>query len=405
MRIIATSLSALTDTLMQQKWLSFVFILTCLSLFFYSFTQVDLSLTLARSSVVQDFQKAFQYVGYFNRPLSSWLFVALVVLMTAFYFLCQREVKKGSLKRRHVWTFITLMAGLLAFSYNAFSYDLFNYIFDAKILTHYFQNPYLHKALDFPADPMLSFMRWTHRVYPYGPVWLGISVPFSAAGMGYFLPTFFLFKVGIAASFIGMMYFFEKIADKVDPSKSLLLLTLVAFHPLMIIENLVSSHNDSVMMFFAFFAVFLLLSQRFALSSAMFILSVGIKFATVFLFPSVLFYWYGSRKKYTHLYEQFFLFSGILLLFAAVAATARSDFQPWYLTWALPFFLMLPGKKYLAASQVISTFSLLSLFLYIPYLFYGNWDNKVPSELLLIFWSVIAVLYALVFVYTLIRRN
>ena len=73
--------------------------------------------------------------------------------------------KKKKISKPFVWLIIFVSALLLVFSYNAFSYDIFNYIFDAKIFTHYHQNPYLQKALDYPGDPMLSFMRWTHRVY------------------------------------------------------------------------------------------------------------------------------------------------------------------------------------------------------------------------------------------------
>jgi len=68
---------------------------------------------------------------------------------------------------------VNILIGLI--SYPAYSHDLFNYMFDAKIATFYQQNPYLYKALDFPTDPWLRFMHWTHRYYPYGPSFLLLS--------------------------------------------------------------------------------------------------------------------------------------------------------------------------------------------------------------------------------------
>ena len=92
--------------------------------------------------------------------------------MFIYYFYFLYAVYKKKINKKIIRNLIVITSIGLGFSYVAFSYDLFNYIFDAKIITFYHQNPYFHKALDYPGDPMLSFMRWTHRVYPYGPIWL-----------------------------------------------------------------------------------------------------------------------------------------------------------------------------------------------------------------------------------------
>src|SRR5260221_5451039 len=156
-----------------------LYFLVILGLFFYSYTQVDLSLTLSRISIWQTIEKSFQYIGYFNRPLSTYLYLGILLLLFGFYIYFLKLVNKQKVKRKEVWLIIITLSVILTFSYNAFSYDLFNNIFDAKILTHYQLNPYSFKALDFPHDPMLSFMHWTQRTYPYGPIWLFFSIPLS----------------------------------------------------------------------------------------------------------------------------------------------------------------------------------------------------------------------------------
>src|SRR5436190_6431319 len=159
--------------------LSILYIPVIFLLFLYSYTQVDLSLTLSKASLYQTIEKSFQYIGYFQRPLSTALYMGILLLLFLFYGIFLYASAKNKLSKKNIWIIIILSTIILTFAYNAFSYDLFNYIFDAKIVTHYHENPYQHKALDYPFDPMLSFMRWTHRVYPYGPICLVMTIPLS----------------------------------------------------------------------------------------------------------------------------------------------------------------------------------------------------------------------------------
>ena len=169
----------------------YIFVILCL--FLYSFTQIDLGLTVTRFAGVAQIQRAFQWVGFFNRPLSTWLDVLITLALFKFYIFFILFARKKILTSRTFWIIVFILTGILALSYTAYSYDIFNYIFDAKIFTHYGANPYLHKALDYPGDPMLSFMHWTHRTYPYGPIWLGLTIPLSYLGLNFFVPTYFLF--------------------------------------------------------------------------------------------------------------------------------------------------------------------------------------------------------------------
>src|SRR3989344_7601362 len=199
----------------MQKFLIIGWISTAFLFLAYSFTQVDLSLTLSQLSIWQVIQRSFQQIGYFNRPLSTLIFFVIATLMFALYSYTLIQVRKKNISRRTIFAIIFSISGVLFFSYNAFSYDLFNYIFDSKIFTFYFQNPYFHKALDFPQDPMLSFMHWTHRLYPYGPTWLFLTIPFSFFGFNIFLLTFYLFKFIAVSAFVLSAFLIEKIARKI----------------------------------------------------------------------------------------------------------------------------------------------------------------------------------------------
>ncbi|HYK09083.1 MAG TPA: hypothetical protein VEW42_06335 [Candidatus Eisenbacteria bacterium] len=371
----------------MNKFLSiFLYVAGIICLFLYSYTQVDLSLTLSRISIWQTIEKSFQYIGYFQRPLSTYLYVGILISLLASYVGLLMLIRNNVLSRKTVWILVIATAVILTFSYNAFSYDLFNYIFDAKIVTHYFQNPYMHKALDFPHDPMLSFMHWTQRIYPYGPIWLFITIPISFVGMQFFLPTFFLFKALASISYLGIAWSVEKILKKTDPQNSLFGIAVFAFSPLVIIEGLVSAHNDMVMVLFISLALVTFMNKKSVWSFLLLFLSIGIKFATAVLLPLWII---GTFIKKKGEMESLALVSFILLIIPLVVASLRTNFQPWYILFLFPFASLMPKQKEILVGFTL--FSFTALFQYIPFLYIGNWDNPIPFILLLMLWSSVGL--------------
>jgi hypothetical protein len=297
--------------------------------------------------------------------------------------------KKRLLQKRFVWTMIVMGTILITFSYNAFSYDIFNYIFDAKIVTHYFSNPYIHKALDYPNDPMLSFMRWTHRAYPYGPVWLAMTIPLSFLGFQFFLPTFFLFKILAATSYIGTIYYIGKIAQRINPKNELVSIVFFALNPLIIIECLVSGHLDIVMMVFCMMAFYFLLLKKTVQSYTLLALSIGIKFVTGALLPLFILMQitHNQSKKRTELWL------ALCFIFLIVGVIAEiyhgKSYQSWYLLVPLTFASLLSDKYYISIPSII--ISVGSSLIYMPFLFFGNWDAPVQhlmSQILIISYGI-----------------
>ena len=353
----------------KTDWLSLSWILIIFGLFIYSFTQIDLGLTLTQLSVWQVIQRNFQYIGYFNRPLSTLIYLFLVIILFILYYLIIKSADRFGIKK--IWQLIIITAIFLWLSYNAFSYDLFNYIFDAKIFTYYHLNPYIYKALDFSNDPMLGFMHWTHRVYPYGPVWLAITIPLSYLGFQKLLLTIYLFKGVAALSYLLSCWSIYKILEKINPTKKITGLVLFAFNPLVIIESLVSAHNDIVMLALVLWAFVLVLNQEKVKIGFGLLLSIGIKFATGILAPIFL---YISIKKES-LNSKLFLYCGLLMLVVFIAVSLRTELQPWYLLYLLPFVVLADSEWFFWPVMILSFGLLLH---YVPYLFAGNWDPPLP---------------------------
>lgn len=358
----------------MQKFLIIGWISTAFLFLAYSFTQVDLSLTLSQLSIWQVIQRSFQQIGYFQRPLSALIFLVIVVLMFALYLGTLWFVKNKKLDRKSLFFIILAISSILFFSYNAFSYDLFNYIFDSKIFTFYFQNPYFHKALDFPNDPMLSFMHWTHRTFPYGPAWIFITFPLSFFGLNIFLLTFYLFKLLSVVAFVSSAYLIEKIAKKIGVN-SLLAVAVFCLNPLVITESIVSSHNDIVMVSFALLSLLYFFEGKLLKSAFWLAFSAGIKFATIFMLPAFI------AKKFLNVdNNRFFIILSVSMLVGLFLATFRTTFQPWYLLFVLPFSAFISEKRYVFIPT--SIMSLVGLLYYAPFLYLGNWDPPVPEILL-----------------------
>ena len=319
-----------------------IFVVSFLLLTVYSFSQVDLNLTLSSNPVYQSFQKQLTYLGYFNRPLSTGIYVFLILLLATSYWLLAKSAAKKILTHRQLWMFISLTVIMLIFSYPAFSHDIFNYMFDARIVTKYGLSPWEYKALDFPADTWTRFMRWTHRPSVYPPVWIGISLLPSLLGLGKFTLTLFLFKLLAASFYLGCCKLISKLNHPA--------LVLFAFNPLVIIETLVNGHMEIAMAFFGLLAIYL--SRRKLLSWLSFFASIGIKYMTVWLLPVII------NPKY--LRQSVWL--GIVLVIAWVI---YYGFQPWYLLWVLPFVYLLPLNS--LEVKLLTLASIAALFWNVPF--------------------------------------
>jgi len=373
------------------------YLLLIIVLFFYTFTQVDLSLTLSGASTFQTIEKQLQYIGFYQRPTSAIIFSTLLALLFILYlfFLYLSKKNKIQIKNLKFLTFFTFV--FLVFSYNSFSYDIFNYIFDAKIVTFYHQNPYLHKALDFPNDPMLSFMRWTHRVYPYGPAWLLLTVPLSFLGINLFLPTFFLFKLLMGLSYLGVCVLIYKISEILFPENKIINTVFWAFNPLVIIESLISAHNDVPMIFFALLSMYLFLRIKNFYSFMSYLFSVLIKFSTGILFPLVLTVLYSQKTKKKVNWELFFVASFFLSLLVVLIATLRTTFQPWYLLFSISLAAFIPNKFYILIPSLISSFFAAGF--YIPYVLLTDYSKTYPEVIFNILLTGISASVFLTFVY------
>ena len=146
-------------------------------------------------------------------------------------------------------------------------------------------------------------------------------------------------------------------------------------------------------MFFAIFSVYLLMNRKYVRSSILFFLSIGVKFATIFMIPVFLLIYFFDKSKKTINWEKLLALTALLMIAPVVLASIRTSYQPWYLLYVLPFVALVARKYYFFIPSII--LSLVSLFQYLPFLYLGNWDKPVPS---ILFWLTIgSVILSIVF--------
>jgi hypothetical protein len=307
--------------------------------------------------------------------LRTIFYGVLIIALFVNYLLILKNWQKFNLNhKKNFWQFFIIVSLPLIVSYNALSYDLFNYIFNAKMVVEFGANPHLQTAMDFPDEPMLRFMNNIHTPAPYGYGWTGLSILPYLLGMNKFFSTFLAFKLFAFISLVLTLLIMEKLANKTDYKK----LAMLYLNPLLLIEVLSSAHNDLWMLAPALLAIYLVTNlEKQKLLKTFFIiilmtLSISIKYATIALLPFFFyFFWQKKLDKIIRLPINAYIFDLMSLALFLPLLTERSRyFLPWYLIWSLVF---IPLLKSNFLKNLLLVFSFSSLLRYLPWFYYLPW--------------------------------
>ncbi|PJE63875.1 hypothetical protein COU89_00915 [Candidatus Roizmanbacteria bacterium CG10_big_fil_rev_8_21_14_0_10_45_7] len=337
-----------------------------LLLFIYSYGFVDLNLTLSSNPILFNFVTWVQHLVYFNRPLSLKVFIVLIVLL---YLLYSITLLFNYSLKRFPWRPVIFLAVILSLSYPMLSSDVFKYLFAAKELLVYHANPHLVAPWVFEGDTWLRFMRWIHTPSPYGPVMTALAIPYYILGFGKFVPTLYLFKLdqifwyGLSIWVIGKL------------SKSTRAQLFFALNPLVLLEWLVNAHNDAPMISLLLLSLYLFSLGRRLPSLISLLFSIGIKYVTIIFLPFIF-----LKKKIPFNSILYTLYS--ILFLAPLLYHYSSQYQPWYVTWLVPF-AALSGSTLLMS--LTAAYSLGALLRYIPFIQTGLWHQSATYFALLTF--------------------
>jgi hypothetical protein len=381
--------------------------------FSYALTAPNLILT--QWAPYWQFQQYMWETYFNNRPLLTQTYALLITLLWVGYGIWMWAAHEASLSWKQLLISFVCLSFPFLLANNNLSYDVFNYIFNAKMVMVYHQDPHVNVALDYPSDPWVWFMHNTHTPAPYAYGWTALSLIPYMAGLGKFLLTWVAFRLWsfLGLGLLGLVYFSQR--RHVSP----LAAAAVLLNPLTLTEILANSHNDLWMMVPALASLALLLPYStkraswniLALSLVLLLASTTIKFATFLLLPV----WFLLAtmpvlpQKLQFLASKLYPYWPLLAssaMFIPLMTSRAQQFHPWYFMWCLvwlPFTAQSKMPKVMKAIElgILVGFSISSTYRYLPYLWHGDF---LPGVLFLqkqITWiggSILTLLFSGIFI-------
>lgn len=347
----------------MNKILFFLYAITLFVFLIFSYAFVDYNLLYLKNF----------YTGFSNnnREITTFIYVVFIFVLFAFYFLFLYLIKQKKINMNHLKQLIGISLIILFFSYPAMlSYDIFNYTTTAKVFFSHHENPYIVMPIEFTRDSFLLYTRAANKIALYGPIWIiSTGIPYLF-GFGNFLAILFNFKLFVSLLYIGCSYMIWKI------SKNILSVSIFALNPLILVETLVSGHNDIVMMFLAIFSFFLLIRKRIALAVLFLGFSILIKYATLFLVPVFIHVAIKTVRREQIDWEKVFSTSAVFMGMIFLLSAFREEIYPWYAIWFLIFTSLISNKKIILCLSLAFSFSL--LLRYIPSMYTGSYLGYTP---------------------------
>lgn len=332
----------------------------------YSYALVDPNLVLSSRPGLWQMQNLMWNLGYGERLWSSWLYLMIISLMFGAYVMGLKHWSHDQGKK-----LLLSLILILGLSYPALSHDIYNYLFNARMVVNYGANPHVQVALDFPFDPWLKFMNNTHTPAPYAYGWTAVSLVPYALGFGHLKVTVLLFRCLMVAGLL-MLLWAEK---KLLPRGQKLWFWALALNPLLLIETVSNIHNDAVMMALVMWAIVAGVKAKnghkgwWLVAISLGLMSVTIKYASVMAVVGLVIWWGSNQLKKP------LSFGGSQLLahFLPLLTSRSQRFLSWYLIWPLTF---LPLTREKLIRETLILFSFTGLLAYLPYVYTGEYSPE-----------------------------
>lgn len=369
----------------------------------WSYALVDTNLTLFSNPMFTRWQ-ASRWDDLVQPDLIAWQYAGVVLALWSGFlmFLARLSLMGKSIKFQTVAMALGVSVFLLMLAQNPLSRDIYNYLFNAKMVVAYQANPHLQSALDFPQDPWIRFMHNVHTPAPYGYLWTAWSlIPFIASGLGQvFIVSYVFMRLWMVLGWLALLAALWWALSSTKENR-LWRWSLFALNPLVLIEVLSNGHNDVWMMLPAVLAWGIALSVRRTwhwLAIAVLLgISIWFKFATVVCLPV-----FGllllsevlpmlrtpTGKLAESIRLQIHVWGADLLAVAMVVPlfTMRSQqFHPWYAVW---FLAWVPFVRQGWLRWTLIGLSFTSQLRYLPWLLAGQqYSPAVFDQARMITWS------------------
>lgn len=387
----------------SRGWL-LVYFITLIIYSWFSYGLTTPNLILIQADWFSRFQFWMWDLFFNNRVLLVRTYLSLISLLFVSFGMTVYKLRQVDIGLKGKLFLLTFLCLPLILSYNALSADVFNYIFNAKMVVEYQADPHVKTALDFEYDPWVRFMHNIHTAAPYGYGWTLLSLPAYLVGMGKFFLTWISFRlfsfISLILAAVSLDWLSWHFQQRPLKFKEWALLFL---NPLILIEIVSNSHNDLWMMVPALVSLGLLLAVKklslktaslkntlpktiflkksgyLFLSLTLIAFSISIKLASAVLIPIWLLLAVQAldpsfKNSLVKWFNKHWPLLASILMFLPLFSPRSQQFHPWYLSWSL---IWLPLIKLKWWKQLLLAFSITSLLRYVPFLRANDYDQAI----------------------------
>lgn len=281
---------------------------------------------LIKNKTVQNFDQYFKFLlNNTDRFEQALVYIAILAILTVLYFLIIKNRDKLFKTVKEMYIFIGISAAIYILVIPFMCSDVFYYLGIGRIDSKYGQNPYYTTITQFvesgdnakylEEDTTLAqgaVNDWADTTVVYGPVWTFICKIVAGLGLGNIDFSLFIFKLFSVLLHVLNCYLIYKI------TKKKIFVLIYGLNPFMMLEGIVSVHNDLYVVTFVLASIYFLLKKKNLLISVLFLaLATAIKYFTVLLLPFFIIYYFREEKPLKRL-KKCVIYGIIFAIFVAM---------------------------------------------------------------------------------------
>ena len=314
--------------------------LTILTLSFMalSFTRLDLVLGLIHKQILPEYKLGYEIFIWIYVLVAIAVFVQILSCHEWFVFdkkkyqgvpilgpvahrfslLVQNKRNIFNFNVRQITVIALIVGGVFVFLAPSDSTDLYGYMARGAQQAFFDLNPYhftVSRIPEWTQEPLLANIHkvWAHNPSPYGPLYMAIYKLLAFLSMNNFYLALLLFKAFNYLVFAGLLFLMTRILNDTDLDKDffqkkfndarhtfsykIIIYSLIALNPFIMVEALWNGHNDLLMGFLILLAIYLCYKNKFDWSVIVLTLSILAKYISVVFVPFVYFYIFTKPIK------------------------------------------------------------------------------------------------------------
>ena len=260
---------------------------------------------LIKNETVFGFDKWFCFLlNNSNRNMQTFLYLIILAIMTILYSLIIKKQKEIFKNIKQVLSYTLIISAIFLISISFTCSDVFYYLGIGRLDSQYKENPYYVTITDFVESQenideikkdtvlMQGYQNdWADTTVVYGPIWTVVCKFVAALSFGNIDIGIFIFRAINILIHITNCYLIYKISNKKIFS------VIYGLNPYMLIEGIVSIHNDIFVVCFILLGLYLLIKKKKLKLALIFLaMATAIKYFAILLLPLFIIYHFREEK-------------------------------------------------------------------------------------------------------------